>query len=187
MSDKTLILQFGRASIWVGAPDPEAFPFFGAVLNLRAGISPADEAKVRARAVVHGASYMHAPIGDVKECRDKMLALLPSALTFLMTAWNSNRRILVHCRKGASRSPTVVAVFLMELHQRNHRHNPTEPLLMGATEYGLAQAALYFLKQRRSVVHPNRGFREVLRIWSGQSPWPQGLVIDMTGASDDDE
>ena len=49
--------------------------------------------------------------------------------------------VLVHCRHGASRSPTVVAAHLLATHLHTE-----------------AQNALAFVKERRPQTSPNNGF-----------------------------
>eukprot|EP01012_Entosiphon_sulcatum_P018618 TRINITY_DN23375_c0_g1_i1.p2 TRINITY_DN23375_c0_g1~~TRINITY_DN23375_c0_g1_i1.p2 ORF type:complete len:199 (+),score=42.05 TRINITY_DN23375_c0_g1_i1:324-920(+) len=56
--------------------------------------------------------------------------------------------VLVHCEGGISRSPTVVAAFLV-------------------AEWGLsAEAALELVRQKRPCVCPNRAFRRQLADWA---------------------
>lgn len=52
--------------------------------------------------------------------------------------------VLVHCMQGASRSATIVAAYLIKYHR------------MGADE------ALDFMREKRSLVNPNQGYRDQL-------------------------
>ncbi len=58
------------------------------------------------------------------------------ALAFIRQAQNENRKILVHCAAGVSRSPSIVAAYLM----KKKGMNPLE--------------ALEFLREKRPVVQP---------------------------------
>ena len=69
------------------------------------------------------------------------------ACAFIEDAQTSGGAVYVHCLMGISRSPTLVAAYLMKTK------------LMTATE------ALTFLVQRRSIVCPNDGFRAALERW----------------------
>lgn len=55
--------------------------------------------------------------------------------------------VLVHCKAGVSRSSTIVAAYLMKTQQMNHHE------------------AIKFLRSKRGIVDPNRGFVRQLRIY----------------------
>ena len=67
-------------------------------------------------------------------------------------------RILIHCREGISRSPTVLAAYLM----REERLHSVE--------------ALQFIKRFRPIIDPNEGFREELHVWGQCRGELQGKV-----------
>lgn len=69
------------------------------------------------------------------------------ACAFIEDALTSGGAIYVHCLMGISRSPTLVAAYLMK-----HK-------VMKDDE------ALAFLVKRRPVVSPNDGFRAALKRW----------------------
>lgn len=63
---------------------------------------------------------------------------------------SEGKAVLVHCMAGVSRSPTLVAAWLM--------HNRRWP----------AATALAYLKERRACVDPNPGFRQQLLAWEAE-------------------
>lgn len=77
-----------------------------------------------------------------------ILQILPEACDFIRASLsNSDGGVLVHCRKGISRSGSVVVAYLMQ-------------------ELGLGfDEALQKAKGARSKIWPNRGFTEQLKMW----------------------
>jgi len=57
---------------------------------------------------------------------------------------NNNRKILVHCQKGLSRSPSIIIAYLMKYHFNNihEKYN----------------SAFNFVKEKRIYINPNIGF-----------------------------
>ncbi|KAI7852167.1 protein-tyrosine phosphatase-like protein, partial [Circinella umbellata] len=85
------------------------------------------------------------PIADNPEAN--IIQYFPITNNFIDDALESGKRILVHCLAGVSRSPTIVAAYLMykrALHPK---------------------AALAIIKQTRPFVNPNQGFMEQLRLY----------------------
>lgn len=77
--------------------------------------------------------------------------VIPNAMRYLDTYLNpeapSNKRVLVHCNAGISRSATVILAWLMKT-------------------YGMTRdTSIQFLRSRRSIIHPNDGFMRVLKEW----------------------
>ena len=81
-----------------------------------------------------------APIGDHFE----------SCVAFVESALTGSGGVYVHCFAGISRSPSVVAAYLIKSRG------------MGASE------ALDFIKARRPVIDPNDGFRAALSTWASK-------------------
>ena len=81
-----------------------------------------------------------APIGDHFE----------SCVAFIREAISGGGGVYVHCFAGISRSPSVVAAYLIKSRG------------MGASE------ALDFIKARRPVIDPNDGFRAALSTWASK-------------------
>jgi predicted protein tyrosine phosphatase len=73
------------------------------------------------------------------------------AVAFIHDAMNSNGAVYVHCLMGISRSPTLVAAYLMSHRAMN------------------AEQALAFLIEKRPIVCPNDGFRAALKRWESPS------------------
>jgi atypical dual specificity phosphatase len=115
-----------------------------------------------------GASrYLHVPFADLPEEEFRMMTELRRVLLFLDAAMACpDARVLVHCRKGISRSATVCAAFLL--------HTGRIPLAHGGGYGGAAEvaspveAALNFLRERRPQVQPNVGFIRFLE-WYQQN------------------
>lgn len=97
-------------------------------------------------------SHLVLQIDDIASASDKMIKeIIPKAMQyidqFLHPSAPKQRRVLVHCVAGVSRSTTVVCAWLMKT-------------------YGMDRdKALTFVKSRRSIVHPNDGFMNVLKQW----------------------
>jgi len=70
---------------------------------------------------------------------------LQSTYEFIEDKLNNNTPILVHCMAGVSRSVTIIIAYLMK------KYNLT---YLGALNY---------VKSRRTVANPNRGFQEQLQ------------------------
>ena len=73
--------------------------------------------------------------------------VLAAAVAFIADAMTNNGTVFVHCVMGMSRSPTLVAAYLMAHHAMN------------------AEEAIKFLVERRPIVCPNDGFRTALKRW----------------------
>jgi len=67
-----------------------------------------------------------------------------TACKFIHENVSRGQHVLVHCAAGQSRSATIAVAYLCALH--------------GYTD----KKALYYIKQRRTLVDPNKGFREKL-------------------------
>jgi dual specificity phosphatase 12 len=71
----------------------------------------------------------------------------PATTAFIQMALESGGAVYVHCLMGMSRSPTIVAAYLI-------------------AEKGFsADKALAFLTGIRPIVDPNAGFRQALKDW----------------------
>ncbi|KAF8227731.1 phosphatases II [Tricholoma matsutake] len=92
-----------------------------------------------------GDNHLVIPIEDVP-CVD-ILAHLCRACQFIEDALQQGGRILVHCAVGISRSPTVVAAYLMKTRKMGHLN------------------AIRFIKAKRPIVCPNHGFVRQLEVF----------------------
>ncbi len=77
--------------------------------------------------------YKNIPLHDGQSIDS---TVFEEALAFIQQAQQENRKILVHCAAGVSRSPSIVAAYLMQVKGMN----PIE--------------ALEFMQERRSIVQP---------------------------------
>ena len=78
----------------------------------------------------------------------KFRSAIPTALTFITTALRDpNNNILIHCSQGRSRSPAIVAAYL--IYSKEHSMN--------------VDNALVWIQRIRAIVQPNDGFIEQVR------------------------
>jgi protein-tyrosine phosphatase len=73
-----------------------------------------------------------------------------SCCAFIMEALKSGGAVYVHCFMGISRSPTIVAAYLMQSRRLS------------------VEAALEFIRKERPVIDPNDGFRTALSVWESK-------------------
>ena len=82
--------------------------------------------------------YCHLNLNDSE--KTDITKYFPEAFTFIDLARKNNEKILIHCKLGVSRSPTILIGYLIKF--------------MGLT----TDFSLDFLKAKRTQVHPNPGF-----------------------------
>ncbi|KAJ7253956.1 protein-tyrosine phosphatase-like protein, partial [Mycena rebaudengoi] len=87
---------------------------------------------------------MDLPIADISEHFEKTTQFICDALL------KEGTKVLVHCLGGLSRSVSVVCAYLIAM--------------KGLT----AAEAIAYMKDRRSIAHPNAGFRAQLRQWAAR-------------------
>ena len=68
-----------------------------------------------------------------------------TAFKFMHEQLESGHHVLVHCAAGQSRSGTIAAAYLTAFHKYT------------------ASKALHYVKQRRTIIDPNKGFRDKLK------------------------
>lgn len=100
--------------------------------------------------VTKGVIHMRIRMYDSDE--EPIYNVFPTACNFIEDALKHGGAVYVHCLMGISRSPTLVAAYLMKTRG------------MGVEE------VLEFLVARRPIVCPNDGFRAALVAWGGASP-----------------
>ena len=85
---------------------------------------------------------------DVADASDEdLLDHFKNCWRFISNAIDDGGRLLIHCEQGVSRSPTVLAVFMM----KSERLHSSE--------------ALARIKRFRPIIDPNEGFKQQLHIW----------------------
>jgi len=97
-------------------------------------------------------SYLVLQVDDTPSASKKMISeIIPKAMTyidqFLHPSAPKQRRVLVHCAAGVSRSATVVIAWLMKTYLMDR------------------DKAYTLLKSRRNIIQPNEGFMEILKQW----------------------
>jgi len=104
-----------------------------------------------------GICRMIIPVQD--EPSENLLQHFPSSSEFILAALCNRGRVLVHCLAGASRSPTFVAAFLMEV-------------------YNLSPAqALAKIRQSRPLVRPILGFYDQLMVYEACHYHPSDQAV----------
>jgi dual specificity phosphatase 12 len=78
---------------------------------------------------------------------ENLLQHFPRSTEFITSALQDGGKVLVHCQAGASRSPTVVAAYLMEI----YRASPAE--------------AVAKIRESRRLIQPIRGFWDQLQVY----------------------
>ena len=161
-SNDSLILRDGKSTIHVGAFPPDLNDlkkYYTAVLDLTG--SPLTKAERGKRMAFAGASqgtllYLNTTIGDHPQAPiEQLLGGERDVLSWLQDAWDSGRKILVHCKEGVSRAPTVAAAFLIKHHLRSGGLLLAEEMAGGVP---LHTAALRFVRRGRWLINPNEGF-----------------------------
>ncbi len=79
--------------------------------------------------------------------RARIRRYFQTAYEFILQARKGQKRVLVHCAAGISRSPTIVTAFLMQFYKLKFVD------------------ALRYVKSRRSCVFPNEGFSKQLEMF----------------------
>ncbi|KRZ18292.1 Protein phosphatase Slingshot -like protein 1, partial [Trichinella zimbabwensis] len=91
--------------------------------------------------------YLKISISDDEST--ELLKFWDETFKFIAKAKEINQCVLVHCKKGISRSASTVIAYAMK-------------------EYGMpVEEALNYVKDKRNCITPNRGFMEQLKIYQG--------------------
>ncbi len=95
------------------------------------------------------AVFTYKNVREYDEESTDLLKYLDRTYKFIKRAKESGGRVLIHCKMGISRSATVTIAFIMK-------------------EYGLSlKEALDAVKERRSIVKPNKSFLKQLEVYEG--------------------
>jgi protein-tyrosine phosphatase len=138
MSDILGCLSLGS---WRDAADPEKLKARGIthVLNVAKEVPPSSE-----REAMESGDFCHKTIPLV-DCHSQNIdEHFEDAFTFIQDARAQNGKVLVHCRRGISRSAAIVVGYLMS--HENYTY----------------EEALDFVKEKRSCVSLNLAFRQIL-------------------------
>lgn len=146
MSD---VLDWVWLGSWRDAEDPAALERNGIthVLNVAKEVPSQDERDAMARANV--VSYQ-IPLVDAHS--EDIVRHFETAFTFIEEARAARGRVLVHCRRGISRSPAIVVAYIMRYMHKDYH------------------TALAFVKERRPCVSLNLAFREMLEDYDPATP-----------------
>jgi len=102
-----------------------------------------------------GITYMRLPASDSGS--QNLKQYFSEAINFIECARASNGKVLVHCQAGVSRSPSIVAAYLI------------------STSHKTLSEAFSFIKDRRPIVAPNINFMGQLLEFEQQSLQKSGL------------
>lgn len=146
---------------WRDLEDPAALRAAGIthVLNVAKEVDPAHHAGVE------GFCCLHIPLVD--EHRENIVHHVEAACQFIEGAKAEKGRVLVHCRRGISRSPAIVVGYLMR---------------QDGFEF---DAAVDFVKARRLCTSLNIAFREFLMAY--ETPHVKASQRAQSHTFDDDE
>lgn len=89
--------------------------------------------------------YFELNIVDSKD--EKLLNHFEKVNNFIHNAIKNNGNVLIHCYEGISRAPTLCASYLIQYYEYDHLN------------------ALKYLKDCKSNINPNNGFRNQLYIY----------------------
>lgn len=88
-------------------------------------------------------------------CESDISTCFEPSWEFINKNVNKNVNILIHCKKGISRSPTIVAYYLTrKMHERMKTQGTTEPVLTDI---------LTLIKMNRPCAKPNKFFIQQLK------------------------
>jgi dual specificity phosphatase 12 len=88
----------------------------------------------------------HIPIGD--HVNAPICTYFIEAIKFIQEALENGGSVYVHCYAGISRSPTIIAAYLIKTHSMD------------------VEKALELIRSRRPCADPNPGFMKALRLWA---------------------
>lgn len=92
-------------------------------------------------------TYLYIPVRDVNF--ENIQQYFEETNNFITTAIKDGGKVLVHCKRGASRSATLVAAYI---------------IFKGKGRINNVQAIEY-LQKKRDIINPNDGFMEQLNIY----------------------
>ena len=94
-----------------------------------------------------GIEYMSIDLLDNEKDAPRLVnEILPEVLPYIHENVTNNRRVLVHCSAGKSRSVSIVAAYLMKYKDMK------------------VDEAFDFIKSKRSIIDPNPSFVETLSL-----------------------
>ena len=107
--------------------------------------------------------------GDAKIGR-----LLGPAADFIASGLATGRSVLVHCKAGMCRSPTIVAAFFLA-HRRDTLRREREPA-SDAEDTSLVRDAIAQVRAARSCANPRPHFVEALERFDEQMRWQPAVL-----------
>ena len=108
---------------------------------------PVEVAENRIQEKVAGRQWLHVPVDD--DWQEDISQHFLKVIQFIDAARKQGHPVLVHCAGGISRSPTLIAAYLMWEHGWTRKE------------------AVEHITSRRKIVDPNDGFMEQLLVFEG--------------------
>jgi protein-tyrosine phosphatase len=96
----------------------------------------------------NGIDYLQISKNDHKD--ENLKDDFDKCFKFIDNAIDKKENILIHCRAGKSRSPTIIAAYLIK------KYNMTR------------DEALKYMKQHRKIINPNSGFMKQLKEYENE-------------------
>lgn len=112
-----------------------------------------------------GIKFLHIPMSDYGD--SDVFEVGKSCFSFIDSARKNNENILVHCRGGLNRSPTIVIAYLMV------------KLKMTLNE------AYYLVKNKREKITPHKNYIDQLKLYEKKTRGVVTLVDDYTPSLQD--
>ena len=112
-------------------------------------------------------NYLKLGLEDIPS--QQLYSVLEPSYKFIRSAMRGGGTVLVHCAAGISRSSSIVAYFLLKNETARAKATGGEPPTLGQI--------FEYLKRRRPVVNPNRGFVEQLRTVAGEKQYVAPQVV----------
>ncbi len=129
--------------LWLGDKHTYEYPEYnGRFQAIVTAMLPEEVAENRIAEKVAGRDWLHVPVDD--DWQEDISQHFQQVIEFIDAAKANNKQVLVHCAGGISRSPTLIAAYLMWTHGWK------------------CNQAIDHIMARRKIADPNEGFMKQL-------------------------
>jgi atypical dual specificity phosphatase len=129
-------------NIWLGSSDNINFENYQVLISLL----PHYQIPKCAQLFKETNNFLHIPISDFDD--EDIFPYIDKFIKFMDEKISKNKKIYIHCVKGISRSATFVILYLM-YNTKNYDY----------------EQILEFVKSKREIINPNKGFIRALKIY----------------------